>query len=382
MAFPGGWNRKVKLTIDNTKVSVNLTDFPVLITKDNLPDEVLDADGSFPALSDGGDIRITTDEAGTTEISVEIQEFTIDNDPANGVAFIWTKVPSVSSSVDTDIWVWYNNSGANIPGRTDTFGSENVWDSNFVGVWHLHEGTSTDADFYKDATSHANHGQLTDANANSVQTDGQIGKALDFNGDADYITTVGLSIAEGSSNTSSVWVNLDNVTDTDRKMFMETGTDFAISSGWRNDSSENEFQIFTHYTDGHNESVGSLLTIVASTWYYVVGRVDVPSGEMTVWVNGVKDATDNTGFEGHTIKAAVDLNIGTYRDADGRFMQGILDEVRVSSKVREDAWILTEYNNQNSPSTFITEGTPEDAAVVFIPYTIHKKIRRNVLLRM
>ena len=38
---------------------------------------------------------------------------------------------------------------------------------------------------------------------------------------------------------------------------------------------------------------------------------------------------------------------------------GTIDEVRVSNASRSAGWILTEYNNQNSPSTFYSVGTQE-----------------------
>jgi hypothetical protein len=41
--------------------------------------------------------------------------FVTDNDPANGVADIAVKVPSVSSTTDTVIYVWYNKAGETQP---------------------------------------------------------------------------------------------------------------------------------------------------------------------------------------------------------------------------------------------------------------------------
>jgi hypothetical protein len=44
-----------------------------------------------------------------------------------------------------------------------------------------------------------------------------------------------------------------------------------------------------------------------------------------------------------------------------------LDEVRLSSSTRSAAWITTEYNNQNSPGTFITMGSESCATATPIP---------------
>lgn len=58
--FPTGWDRRVKLTIQSSQVNVTVSDFPVLITRSNLPDEVCDPSSPNAAQADGGDLRVTT----------------------------------------------------------------------------------------------------------------------------------------------------------------------------------------------------------------------------------------------------------------------------------------------------------------------------------
>jgi len=102
MAFPNGWNRKT-MRFANTE-DVFYTglsgEVEVLLTADNLPSEMFDADGSYPAKSDGGDIRISKDADGSTQLACEIVNFTIDNNPANGRAEIWVKLPDGLASVN------------------------------------------------------------------------------------------------------------------------------------------------------------------------------------------------------------------------------------------------------------------------------------------
>ncbi len=44
------------------------------------------------------------------------------------------------------------------------------------------------------------------------------------------------------------------------------------------------------------------------------------------------------------------------------YWNGALDEVRVSKTARSPGWIQTEYNNQSSPATFLTEGVQENGS--------------------
>jgi hypothetical protein len=45
----------------------------------------------------------------------------------------------------------------------------------------------------------------------------------------------------------------------------------------------------------------------------------------------------------------------------GYFYHGLIDELRISNTVRSAGWIATEYNNQSSPSTFLSEGSQENS---------------------
>jgi hypothetical protein len=49
-----------------------------------------------------------------------------------------------------------------------------------------------------------------------------------------------------------------------------------------------------------------------------------------------------------------DFNIGS--DFASSYLNGALDEVRISNIARSADWIKTEYNNQKSPSTFYAYG--------------------------
>ena len=146
--------RKAEIIIQFNKVGANLTDFPVLLTKANIPDEACDADGTSPAQSGGGDIRFTSDEGGNTQLPLEVVDFTTSNDPANCTVEMYVKVPSVSSSSNTSIWMWYDTeTSASQPSASSAYGSENVWDSNYKGVWHLDESSGT----RNDSTTNDNH---------------------------------------------------------------------------------------------------------------------------------------------------------------------------------------------------------------------------------
>lgn len=377
MAFPTGWNRKVKLTIQSSKVTATLTDFPVLITKDTIPTEVLDADGSFPAKSDGGDIRITTDEAGLTQIPVEIQEFAINNDPALGTAVIHAKVPSISSLVDTDIWLWYNNPSATLPADTDTYGRDAVWSNNFDTVFHLHEGDSTAVDFYKDATGNGNHGQLTDIDGDSAQIDGKFGKMMDLTGDADFITTGDISF--GANFTISAWIKSDDVTPYRQGVVGKASS--AINSEIYLGTGSTNIMLVLFKNAG--TQIAHADTIALDTnWHLFHGVAD--GTNVTLYKDGsaiASPASQTVNPPSLIRNMRIGHDDAFWVSGGDRYFAGIVGEVRKSSVARSSDWNSAEYNNQNDPATFIIEGTPVSTVTVGNILAQNKSIARNVLLR-
>ncbi|MDD1669723.1 MAG: DUF2341 domain-containing protein, partial [Methanomicrobiales archaeon] len=152
-------------------VSADQTNFPVLVS--------LSSDGDLAAdAQDDGDDLVFTDSAGT-RIPHEIESFS----DSTGALDAWVNVPAISASTNTDIYLYYGNSG--------TASQQNptgVWDSNYVGVWHLKE-SGTGADYEYIDSTYNNPGQGGEGLAAYVPTRvaGKIGYGQDFsNGDGKW----------------------------------------------------------------------------------------------------------------------------------------------------------------------------------------------------
>jgi len=135
--YDSAWLHRKKVTIDSSQVLSTETDFVVLAT-------TTDTDLRDDARSDGFDILFTASD-GTTKLDYERESF--DNTTGDLVAWIET---DVSSSVDTEIYIYYGNASAS----TDNSSSTAVWDSGYIGVWHLGEDPSVAVN---DSSINANH---------------------------------------------------------------------------------------------------------------------------------------------------------------------------------------------------------------------------------
>src|SRR2546422_10741998 len=125
------------LAIDQTQVGATgapHANFPVLVSR-------TDTDLQSKAQSTGNDILFTSSD-GTTKLNHEIEKYV----SSTGELVAWVKVPSVSSSAATVIYMYYGNAGA-----ANQQNAVNAWDANYLAVWHLKEDPSGTAPQMKDS---------------------------------------------------------------------------------------------------------------------------------------------------------------------------------------------------------------------------------------
>ena len=163
-----GWPYRRQLTVRSGRIDEDLTDYPVLV---NLSADNFDFDR---AGADGHDLRFRL--PGGEELDFE----RVSHDAAGEEAEYWVKLPHVSSSENTVFYMYYGN-----PDAPDGENPEEVWHENFMGVWHKDD---YDASTIHDSTPNANHGFKTAADQ-PQETDGIIGRAQEYDGVDDRITT-------------------------------------------------------------------------------------------------------------------------------------------------------------------------------------------------
>ncbi len=125
------WGYRVRLTIDHTKVTADQTDFPVYVDLSTLPSGF----HQHVNQTDGRDIRVTKSD-GTTELPREVVFYNASTHKGE-IHIKYTG--TLSSSTDTSIYIYYGNASTSDYATNATYGAENVWDSNYLAVYHLNE---------------------------------------------------------------------------------------------------------------------------------------------------------------------------------------------------------------------------------------------------
>ncbi len=329
-----------EITIDAEEVAGNndLIDFPLLIS-------ILDSDLKTHARSDGADILFSN---GTEWLEHEIERYNPNYDRNNAQLIAWIRIPILSATTDTDIYMYYGNSTMN-----SLENPSGVWDSTYKGVWHLFDSSGTDV--AKDSTSHSGFGDTRGTITKS--SNGKIDGAYDFGTDGTIIVEdhvdEHLDFSETQSFTISFWINLSTSTDT-WQLPLYKGGDIPQNEGYNFETSENGQYLTFYICDNAYNRIGSYSAVVFpfNTWYYITGVVNRTSNSIHMYKNG---AEVGSGKNISTIGSLSNINDLQFPWADFE-LNGLLDEVRISDVSRSPNWITTEYNNQYNPNSFYSVG--------------------------
>ena len=354
-----GWDQRVKITIDKEDIDNALNDFPILIYISS-SSGINNKDITFVFDEVGANslkIAVTRSD-GTTECYVEVEEWDLGNEKA----WLWAKIPSISHSMDTDIYLYFDNDhvdntayiGLCADGSVPT---EQVWNNGFIAVYHLKdEATNT----ILDSTSSDLDGVKTEANG-PEEVSGFIGPAQEF----DPNEAISLDNFGGpyTTLTLEVWFQADD-TDNNRAIFTLGEPDNQLDRAFINLGSDRLYSYWR--TDG--VTVNPFITWTDEVnWHYIATTREgtaikgYPDGILDVGLNGVV----GTG----TIQDLRQCWIGSY-SVGGNYFDGTIDESRVSNIVRNSAWIKATYETGRDDlldfgSKEITISPPSDPNLLF-----------------
>lgn len=345
------WLNRKQITIDSSQVTGDLIDFPVLIN-------LIDPDLSNKAKSNGYDI-IFTDSDGKTKLDHEIESY---ND-TTGELIAWVEIPYLSSSTDTVIFMYYGN-----PDAQDQQNPTGVWDSNYTGVWHLKEIPTGITGDIKDSTLNNNNGTTEGSMSAINSVEAKIGKGLEFDEINDMIRIKNSTSLNSTDTTATIqlWLWWDNASDGDHQIVMSSSNRFTVGANdgyeWATQGSGNHFY---YPWGGHNSNYNlGPNPFTNQTWHHLVVTHNYSSKGVNIYIDGnaMFFSTENVPTFWTQLALPDDWLWGGNPDRATRYFDGMFDEIRVSNIDRSLEWIQTEFNNQNSTSSFYSVGSEESFA--------------------
>ncbi len=258
------------------------------------------------------------------------------------------------------MYMYYGN-----PGAADQWNVSGTWDNNFKAVWHLAEdpAVSTDCDGGAgtkeicDSTSNSYDGDSCQSwNCSAMmdsgdQVPGQIGGSLDFDGINDWIE-FGTSLVIDVNFTIEAWINVRELTGGSWDSIIGHAWD------WHLQIRDTGNLIFRRW--GPYQGRSSTTALSTDRWYHVVVTLTPGTTDnLKIYIDG---ALDTLASMQAPVKNSAPwaLRIAKVQGApDIDWYDGFIDEVRMSDTVRSADWIETSYNNQNSPSSFLSFGVQQ-----------------------
>ena len=207
-----GYLNSRPIIIDHTQVPSDQVNFPMVVagTFAFLIDA---ANGGNVQNPNGYDIIFSSTPDGANPIPFERTTY----NGATGDAQFWVSISALSSSVDTVLYICWNNPNIS----TDQQDPAGVWaplgigaaqpNPNYHGVYHLEEASNP----YKDSSGYGNDSTGSLDTGYGVQAAGLIGKCQQFNG-AQGIAAPGAVMNNGTANTAwsfSAWVKTTQSSD-------------------------------------------------------------------------------------------------------------------------------------------------------------------------
>lgn len=325
------WLYRRKITFSGYTGATDLNDFPVLV-------HLTGANFNFAhAQASGQDIRFMTDTTcpgDGTPLKHEIEKW----DAVGEDAFVWVKIPTITGGSNTDyIYIFYGNAAV-----ADGQDAENVWDSDYIGVYHCNT--------VFDSTAYGNN--ITN-NGMTINISGAIDSSL-ATGSGKYgvITDTADHRFTGDFSVSAI----------------VTPTRHSTSEAWFNkDSGASGRILFDNYPSPYNKvryvirvpglaevSANSVSTFSDNDNVFI--ELQRSGSKMLGFFAGVKEvdtAVNNGAMNFNKDWGVCATTVGTY------YMIGYIDEIRISKTLRSADYVLADFKTKTE--TLQTYGAEESA---------------------
>lgn len=329
------WTLRKPIMIDGAQVEATVSNFPVLVRIG------ADADLAASARNDGADLLFTA--ADGTKLAHEIESF----DPMTGALVAWVAMP-VTINTNTKFFLYFGN-----PASPDQQNVAAVWDSAYVGVWHLGETAGTTI-----VDSTGKHPGTKTAATSPAPAPGMIGGGQLFDGDGDGISIGNDAMLDIPSITFETWIQVPACTgDIYRRIIDFT---VAFTSSWAVAYScdgapfANDKSVMLDLPNG-----SQVQTAVDSFTVDTPHHLVLETNGTKFYIDGVEKSTNNSivGLAQDNINTI----IGNRENTADRAVQGTMDEVRISNVRRSLGYIQTSHASQRPGSTFLMIGATEAA---------------------
>ena len=252
---------------------------------------------------------------------------------------IWCAVDQYSSpsGEQNHVFFYYNKVSGSVPGNT----ASDVWDANFVGVWHMH---GTNAAGCTDSTTYSNDVD-SDNGSPDYQQSGAIGSGVKFDkvddeyleiSDADTLDTT-------DALTISAWGNPTSSRDYDAVAGKREAAEQA--GAWSFRSTDAGTIAFSLYSGSGSSQISETGVVITGDLQHHTVTYEDTGNACKIYTDGSEVKSSTTDITNALSATTHPFFIGStgQHGPDNEHYTGVLDEVRLSQVVRSADWIAQDF---------------------------------------
>ena len=336
------WAHAMQIVIDTTSagadVNADVEDFPLLVRLSESARNFAFSE----ARQGGADIRFV--DAKGNNLSYEIERW----DTKNAVAELWVLVPHIGGNSRNNfvLMYWGNPLAAPISSGPSVFSDDSL-------VFHMAEDLDNSPTHIQDDSGQGNTGLVQSQAKTSLRGDGIAGDGLALDGISTYLATT-LRLTAPQPVSISLWLKVDSASKGGIAGFAskQSGNDVHYDRAIEMDS--HGLLSFAVQHDGTLATVSSLEGYGDGQWHFIVARFSRSGQYLFVDGESIADDPATTSADAYqgfwrfgqepalaTPSTAPDAAVST-----GDFISGSIDEIRIATDERSEAWIKLSYATQ------------------------------------
>jgi hypothetical protein len=225
-------------------------------------------------------------------------------------------------------------------------------DPDLAAYWKFDEGSGTTA---FDSSGNGNDGVFV---GDPQWVAGKFGGALEFNGD-DYINCGnGDSLQIQDEITIAFWFQVEAFSNTWEGFLAKGDNSYRASRSGGTGNATHMGATGTTVGGGNGYFDGTII-VTGGQWHHYAATYDGAAGK--IYIDGVLDVT--SPGTGQIAQSSYDLLIGENQQATGRFLHGLMDEVRIYSRALTDSEIVDVMNGAGADFPFASGPNPADGSL-------------------
>jgi len=339
------WDHSTRIYINTSATGANIpsdiTSFPLLL-------RLTTSNFDFTqALIDGRDLRFS--KANGDPLSYNVDYWKPNE------AGIWIGLDTiVGNSLEQYFLMYWGNSNA----TSESIGRDVFEITNgYEGVWHLQEETNGSlVEVFKDQTIYNRHGTAADTMQNQAPVNAAIGNGVSFSEDKYIDVGDFLNNSGNTAMTFEGWVKTGGYLPGDSIEHYFFSRQGAATGGrgynFATRVNKLEFNIESDWQTSRVSLLGTTL-INDNAWHHVMVTYDgsQKAAGVKMYLDGQPESMNvkMDNFDTGNSLADAPVNIGS-RNNGNRSIEGSMDEVRISSVVRNNNWAKLSYESQKSGS--------------------------------